>query len=163
MTFEYLKCASLKEFSKYIFDNSIESNRWIRKITKLSHMDFWKHWLNSEKNIYELYDLFTGNNIIIAFQPFVLPDWKSSVVGILFYKKIKFEESNTYPNSFLIDIFKRSDIKNTDHCYNWCSNNTHMLNTFVIQNKLLEYMKRENRKSHIFELRKKQYNALIEL
>lgn len=163
MTFEHLKCVTLKAFSEYICDNSVDSNRWIKKITRFSYMDFWKEWLRSEKNIYELYKLFTNNNIIIAFQPFIIPDWKSSIVGILFYKKITFENSNTYPNSFTVDIFKRGDIHTSDHCYNWSVSNTHMLNTFVIKNKLVEQMKRENKKSHIFEVKKREYTELIEL
>ena len=152
MEFEHLKCVSLREFSEYIFDNSVDSHRWIKKITRLSHMNFWKEWFGWRKNINELHKLFTSNSIIIAFQPFVLPDWKSSMVGILFYKKITFEKLNTYPNSFTVNIFKRNDINTSDHCYNWCVNNTHMLNTMMIKNKLVEHMKRENKNSHIFEI-----------
>lgn len=163
MEFENLKCGSLRDFSEYIFDNSVDSHRWIRKITRLSHMDFWKEWLGWKEDINKLYKLFTSNNIIIAFQPFVLPDWRSSMVGILFYKKITFEKSNTYPNSFAIKVFKRDDINTTDHCYSWSTNNTHMLNTMMIKNNLIQQMKRENKNSHIFEIKKREYTELIEL
>lgn len=79
--------ASLYEFSFLLFDNYKKARDWRMRITDFEYMDHWKNWFGLTKTKYELYNLFQRYNIIIAYEPFTLPDWTRSIVGLLFYKQ----------------------------------------------------------------------------
>ena len=118
-----IEFASLYEFSFLLFDNYKKARDWRMRVTDFEYMDHWKNWFGFNQPLSDLYILFQKYDIIIAYEPFTLPDWTRCIVGLMFYKvytpirefnkyhTIHFDERRNNDEIFFIKMLgKRTDL-----------------------------------------------------
>ena len=109
-----IKIATFQDFSIDAFDEYYKAKKWREKVTSRSYMEYWISWFGD--NTYTIRDMehkFHSHRIIVAYQPSKLPDWTTSIMGLMFYKKcyngISFIPKNLYIVTFME---KRKDFNN---------------------------------------------------
>ena len=111
--------ATLYDFSYEIFNNNLQAKRWRDKVTSKSYMGYWRDWLGDYSYTRDsIYYKFCTHNIIVAYQPYLLPDWSTSMVAMMFYRKYV-ENSQFYRNPLYMVTFmdRRIDFWSEDIDY----------------------------------------------
>ena len=109
-----VELATLYDFSIIAFDNYIPAKHWRAKIKSVSYMDYWINWLGDYSYTPSLMEhKFRTHEIIVAYQPSKLPDWSTSIMGLMFYRKY-YRERNFVPKNLYVITFmeRRKDFVN---------------------------------------------------
>ena len=103
-----VELATLYDFSIIAFDNYIPAKQWRAKIKSVSYMDYWINWLGDYSYTPSLMEhKFRTHEIIVAYQPSKLPDWSTSIMGLMFYRKYYRERDFVPKNLYVITFMER--------------------------------------------------------
>ena len=109
-----VELATLYDFSIIAFDNYIPAKQWRAKIKSRSYMDYWINWLGDYSYTPSLMEhKFWTHEIIVAYQPSKLPDWSTSIMGLMFYRKY-YRDTDFVPKNLYVITFmeRRKDFVN---------------------------------------------------
>ena len=114
-----IKIATFQDFSIDAFDEYYKAKKGREKVTSRSYMEYWISWFGD--NTYTIRDMehkFHSHRIIVAYQPYLLPDWSTSMVAMMFYRKYV-ENSQFYRNPLYMVTFmdRRIDFWSEDIDY----------------------------------------------
>lgn len=103
-----IRLATLYDFSFYAFDTYRQAKEWRERVTSRSYMSYWISWLGDYSYTPAIMDYkFRTHNIIIAYQPSKLPDWSTSIMGLMFYRHYYRDMTMTMKNLYIITFMER--------------------------------------------------------